>query len=183
MARTVPIILAVALLAVAAGCSDSSATELRTYNPWNVGELQADLQVAAEKSGDCWTPASSTSRPDAWRCSADSTIHDPCFLKGDRAACIEAPWSDQVVLLRLTEPLADGASNGDTLWALRLKGGEQCLAIGGATTTAAGQRLNYSCENGDVYGSVDRSGQLWMATYQPHGESEQVPRGVEIAWR
>ncbi|MCW2598876.1 MAG: hypothetical protein JWM02_705 [Frankiales bacterium] len=49
-----------------------------------------------------------------------------------------------------------------------------CGALGGATDAIAGQRLNYGCKNGDVYGNVDRSTPVWTVFYRATGAAELV---------
>lgn len=181
------VLAACVLAVVAAGCSSSATpTELRVFNPWDVSGLRDGLDVIAEGTGECFTPAASVDRPDGWRCAAGSSLHDPCFIGGEpvRAACLDAPWSTSVTLLELPDAPARPAATSDNgaLWAMQLVGGERCLAIDGATATAAGQRLNFTCDGGDIYGTADRTRDRWTVTYQADGEAEQRPREVEVAW-
>jgi hypothetical protein len=91
------------------------------------------------------------------------------------------------VLLYLTESLPSEFSNqgGDTdlPWALELANEEQCVLIGGATTTLAGMRLNYDCTNGEVYGENQGSDEAWRVFYQASGASDIREVDVRVLWR
>ena len=52
-------------------------------------------------------------RPDAWGCTTSGGVLDPCFensfVAPDEAtevACLDTPWSTEVVMLTLTAPLS-----------------------------------------------------------------------------
>jgi hypothetical protein len=149
-------------------------TEVRVVVPFTPGGLVASLTVAARASGSCWTASlASASRPDAWRCMAGNSIHDPCFVgpagADQVAACLQSPWSSRVTLLTLSGPLPGNAARPGNLldgspWALELASGERCTMLTGATWGVAGLRVNYGCP-GDVsvVGDLDRSGPTWRA--------------------
>lgn len=90
-------------------------TDVRFFLPYFRGELVSELTVAGNASGVCSLPSlADIGRPDAWACT-DSTsreFYDPCFENPEAApnehgelACLESPFSTEVVLFTLTEPL------------------------------------------------------------------------------
>jgi hypothetical protein len=151
-------------------------------------------------------------RPDAWDCiSIESEIFDPCFesLMMDpealeQLACVDSPFSTEVTLLTLTEPLvrekeapdpgtdpsmAMGQSADDAIdpwdlpWALELANGDQCTLLHGTLTVMAGQIVHYGCVNGGmVLGETNRTQPLWTVSYLADGESASSLVDVAVAW-
>lgn len=193
-----PLVLILAMtLAIAAGAQESPvATTVRIFTPFNAGGLVVGLASTAELSGSCFTSSVATpERPDAWRCSSDNAILDPCFqdILGDATtlACAQEPFSANVVLLTLTAALPEsGASASETPafsglpWALELENGQQCTLLTGATAPIAGLRINYGCSDGSlVAGSMDRSLPVWRVFYQAATRSLSLDQtGVVTAW-
>jgi hypothetical protein len=90
-------------------------TNMRYIVPFTPDGLNPQLQATATEDGVCTDPsAQALNRPDAWNCTgANNQIYDPCFenpfLPPDQpalVACADSPFSPEVVVLRLTEPLA-----------------------------------------------------------------------------
>jgi hypothetical protein len=71
---------------------------------------QAKLPQEAYKkmTGDCWTNSIGSSRADAWRCMAETTLIDPCYQieKTDQLICPkELTGSENTILLDLNKAL------------------------------------------------------------------------------
>jgi hypothetical protein len=138
---------------------------------------------------------------------AEGQIYDPCFENPfilpdalGQVACFDSPFSTDVVVLTLTEPLvrekeapdagmslaqAAGMSIDpwDLPWALELANGDQCTLLGGTLTVQAGQTVHYGCvDGGMVLGEVDHRQPVWTVNYLAEGEvaSQLVP--VTVAW-
>lgn len=174
----------------------SAVTQTRVFTPFDAGgELVVGLAVTGEVEGSCEAnSAASPERPDAWRCSAENEILDPCFQNvlrdGEPLACTEDPFSADVVMLTLSTPLPDPTvTDGPDFaaglpWALELANGQQCTLLTGATASVAGMRINYGCPDGaQVVGEVNRRLPRWRVFYQTAARSlslEQV--GVATAW-
>lgn len=126
-------------------------TEVITFTP--------PLPTTTVQDGSCWTNSISTTRADAWRCTVENTIYDPCFAlpdQTDTVVCGANPASEELGFpLHLTEPLPQAeipeqaqemaAVNG---WLVLLADGTLCNFATGATTGVNGERLNYLCDNG-----------------------------------
>lgn len=149
-------------------------TEVRVIVPFGPGGLSSSLTVIARATGSCWTPSvASGNRPDAWRCMAGNRIHDPCFVgftgAAQVAACFGSPWSSDVVLLTLSDPLPGDVNRPPGLltgppWAVELASGERCTMLTGATWGVAGMRVNYGCPgDASIVGEIDRSAPAWRA--------------------
>ncbi len=147
------------------------ATQVLTYQPWTPQGLSPRITATATTSGSCWISASKSMRPEAFRCTAGSTIHDPCFSSPFQSTSVACPvlTPDDVVVINLTAPLpySTGSTTGGLqAWLMVLSNGQKCSAAGGATTTLEGMRLNYHCTNGFIYGDLDDGKPTWTARFQ-----------------
>ena len=103
--------------------SDMARTDLRYVVPYTPDGLNPGLTVAATEEGICgFASSQALDRPDAWDClSASSQVYDPCFenpfvLPDDlgEVACFDSPFSTDVVVLTLTQPLERQKEAPDT---------------------------------------------------------------------
>lgn len=171
-----------------------AATTVRIFTPFNAGGLVVGLDSTEELTGSCFTGSIATpERPDAWRCSSDNAILDPCFqdILGDHTtlACAQEPFSADVILLTLTAALPEPEASEEPAfsglpWALELDNGQQCTLLTGATAPIAGLRINYGCSGGSlVAGPVDRSLPAWRVFYQTADRSLSLDQvHVATAW-
>jgi hypothetical protein len=92
----------------------SARTDVRYVVPFGPDGLNPGLTATATEDGVCGFPSSAAlDRPDAWDClGAEGQIYDPCFenpfLLPDEpgeVACLESPFTTDVVVLTLTDPL------------------------------------------------------------------------------
>lgn len=160
------------------------------FGPTGVSDPSYTVKKAG--SGSCWTGSLKTERPDAWRCSVGNLIRDPCFssetIATDFVLCLDVPWSTTAENVRLEEELPSEMANSelDTQrtepWGLELVDGQRCGLMGGATTTLAGHRLNYGCQQGYVVGDLDRSTPAWTALYGADEASSVRAEPVRRVW-
>jgi len=167
-------------------------TDVRVIVPFVQGRLSPAFTVHARLSGRCFAASLATQgRPDAWRCMSKNMILDPCFQELGQMllACLPSPWSTRVTLLAAAEPLPLGQANHEHLlahlpWAVELADGERCQVLTGATTSVAGMRLNYGCEDRttSIIGDPDRTEPRWRM-FEQHGNGAEVRLvGVATAW-
>ncbi len=167
-------VLCTAAAALAIPAPAAAQTTVVIFSPWASSGLRHGLTVSERAKGSCWTHSLSTDRSDAWRCFKGNDILDPCFAGPSRSvliACAEGPFSQKVVLLRLSKPLSDGENPTTKMlqpkaepWGLRLRSGDTCVFVTGATDVVGGERLNYACrKTGWVIGAPDRSTAVWEA--------------------
>jgi hypothetical protein len=134
---------------------------VRHYNPFVPGGRIRPGLTVEERDGSCWNGSLKALRDDAWRCVSGDYIYDPCFSytgKDSVVACANDPWTSSVTRLRLTEPMPyDFANTNDdkSSWALILESGDRCVLSSGATITVAGQRADYTCDQGSVVFEFD----------------------------
>jgi hypothetical protein len=92
----------------------SARTDVRYVVPFGPDGLNPGLTVTTTEEGLCGFPSSAAlDRPDAWDClGAEGQIYDPCFENPFTAtdepgevACLESPFTTDVVILTLTDPL------------------------------------------------------------------------------
>ncbi len=188
--------LALALLA-GAGFAQSSPTQVRLFVPSAGSDEVVGLTVSAERPGACFARSlASPERPDAYRCSSDDRVLDPCFRDpvggDDRLVCASGPHATEVMVLTLGEPLPPGlAAHAYDLdlrvgrpWVLELEDGRQCGALTGATTLVAGMRVDYGCDDGAwLVGPIDRSQPTWRIFVGSPGLGPVYERAaVAVAW-
>jgi hypothetical protein len=163
-------LLAGSSITVACGAPTSTtatATQVIVYEPLGLRAAPAaDIVVASTASGNCQGSLAST-RPDALRCFVGHGILDPCFLPPapdtSVAACPSGVPPGKVELVTLTQPPpSSAASSPPSVWGIVLVNGAHCQIDTGATTTVAGQRLNYDCDDGEaLFGEPDRAPAVW----------------------
>ncbi len=188
----------------------TARTDIRYVVPFTPDGLNPGLTATAtEEEGVCgFSSSAALDRPDAWDClGAEGQIYDPCFenpfLAPDQpalVACFDSPFTTDVVVLRVTEPLVrekEAPDAGMSLaqaagvaidpwdlpWALELVNGDQCTLLHGTLSVLAGQTVHYGCANGGmVLGEVQHQDALWTVNYLAEGEvaSQLVP--VTVAW-
>jgi len=78
------------------------------YNLYNGIDVREGLKVRRAR-GHCWIGSIvDWSRNDAWRCMKGHNIQDPCFESPsvrEEVVCSRDPWTSEVLVLDLTEPL------------------------------------------------------------------------------
>ena len=184
-------------------------TDVRYVVPFGPDGLNPGLTATTEEEGVCgFASAAALDRPDAWDCTgAEGQIYDPCFenpfiLPDDpgQVACLESPFTTDVVVLNLTAPLvrqkeAPDAGMGlaqaagvalepwDLPWALELATGDQCTLLGGTLTVVAGETAHYGCADGGVVlGEVNHRQPVWTVNYLAQGEVASRLVEVVAAW-
>jgi hypothetical protein len=184
-------------------------TDIRYVLPFTPDGLNPGLTATATEEGVCgFASAAALDRPDAWDClGAEDQIYDPCFENPFSApdalgevACFDSPFSSDVVVLTLTDPLVrekDAPDAGASLaeaagvsidpwdlpWALELANGDQCTLLGGTLTVQAGQTVHYGCTNGGtILGEVQHQDALWSVHYLAEGDVASRLIAVGTAW-
>jgi hypothetical protein len=184
-------------------------TNIHYLSPFTPDGLNPALNVTATEDGVCGYPSSDAiGRPDAWDCISESDlVYDPCFenpfaVEGElrQVACFDSPFTTDVVLLTLTDPLvrekeampdpgpdqltaSAALETWDLPWALELANGEQCTLFGGTLTVVAGQVAHYGCTGGGmVIGETDRTQPVWVVNYIAQGEYITTLVEVVAAW-
>jgi hypothetical protein len=187
----------------------TARTNVRYVVPFTLAGLNPGLTATATEEGVCgFASTVALDRPDAWDCiGAEDQIYDPCFenpfIPPDEpaeVACLESPFSTDVVVLTLTDPLvrekevpeagmgmvqAAGVSIDpwDLPWALELANGDQCTLLGGTLTVLAGQTAHYGCrDGGTILGEVQHQDALWTVNYLAEGDAASTLVPVVAAW-
>ena len=200
---------AVAAQEVTPAAGSTARTDIRYVLPFTPDGLNPGLTATATAEGVCgFSSSAALDRPDAWDClGADDQIYDPCFenpfLSPDepgQVACFDSPFTTDVVVLTLTEPLvrekeapdagmsmaqAAGVSiePWDLPWALELANGDQCTLLRGTLTVMAGQVAHYGCADGGmVLGEVDHRQPVWTVNYLAAGDLASSLVLVAVGW-
>jgi hypothetical protein len=187
----------------------TARTDIRYVLPFTPDGLNPGLTATTTGEGVCgFSSSAALDRPDAWDCQdGDGQIYDPCFdnpfIPPDepgQVACFDSPFTTDVVVLTLPEPLARekevpdaGTSMAqsagvsidpwDLPWALELVNGDQCTLLGGTLTVQAGQTVHYGCVGGGtILGEVRHQDALWTVNYLAEGEVASRLVAVNTAW-
>jgi len=113
-----------------------------------------DIQISSKKA-DCWTASISSIRSDAYRCSVDNGIHDPCFIdpfheSEDAVICPSNPYDKDayIGLAKIEKRNELNDKNYESYpWYIELQDGSGCHFMTGATTTMADMRMDYGCDS------------------------------------
>lgn len=185
--------LVISLSLAAASPAHGRTVELR-YTPFAVdGSLRDGLRATPQFGGSCVTGSFLVAAPGAFRCTAATDIYDPCYLDAKAStpersvmACVSAPWSRNVLRLRVRGPLSSGAAAPPTgpPWALRLASGRLCLLVGGAASIVSGRRMNYACGERYLFGIPDATRPTWrIRQARTPGGSRMRQVAIATAWR
>lgn len=184
----------------AAQAAVPASTDVHIVLPFGPDGLHAGLNAAETVSGVCsFSSLMSTGRPDAWDCLDEANqIYDPCFENPyappdapGALACFASPFSSDVVLLEVTEPLARDKAPGsasdvhpwDVPWALELANGDRCTVLADIGVVLAGESVYFACaDGGTILGEVDRTRPLWTVHYLADGAGETTLVAVSAAW-
>ncbi|MFH8737180.1 serine/threonine-protein kinase [Streptomyces sp. NPDC017964] len=169
-------------------------TQVNTIAPWAVGGYPADdITVTGETIGSCWSSSEATMRLDAWRCTAESVVLDPCFAPDEspeqEALLCMGTQPNRMVRLTLSEPLPGNnfhIPGGPTINPIIviLPDENTCRVMTGATTVLAGERMNYSCEGGGyLYGDPDKSDPLWTISYSSDKAGASISTPIDAVYQ
>ena len=131
-----------------------SATVQRYFAP----EYGVAVDTRSLSAANCWIHSVVSDRPDAYRCSTDDGLIDPCFTSGTEPSILACPINpyDQVKYYSVEdsqlEQLAVASSTGDQPWFIKLNDGTECNFDSGATSLVAGMRVDYMCNNNKYSG-------------------------------
>lgn len=166
MLRAVVVIFAI----TSSFCLFAQDTELKLYRPFGEVTQQAPIVIKEEKSGQCWQQSQRIKREDAWRCVAEGTVYDPCFVKQfgshTQAICPQSPWVGNSVQINMSSPV-DNSQHAELdmsetfPWAIELTTGEKCQAVDSGETFD-GLAVRYRCDSQTVLlGHVQRCKAEW----------------------
>ncbi|MFF8029049.1 protein kinase [Streptomyces sp. NPDC007896] len=172
----------------------ATQTQVVTISPWSPdGTPAGGITVTGRSSGSCFGTAESTMRTDAWRCSAGDRILDPCFSPdsnpGDTSALCLDGAPNRMVELSVPQGFPgnnDHRPGGPEIEpiTLVLSNGARCSFTGGGTSTLAGQRLNYGCDNGGyLYGYPNKTAALWTISYSAPNSGASVSTPITTVYQ
>jgi hypothetical protein len=159
------LLLAVSVLVLApAAAAAATRTHVVRVSPVNAsGQLRAGYRVTDRARASC--QPGSEAVPSLYRCFGDdSLIRDPCWQTGAHSAiCLTAPWRHTVSRLAVHGGFGTPLAGGSSLpWGLRLRDGERCVLLQGATELVQGKRVNYGCSRTSfLLGRPDRRDAAW----------------------
>lgn len=155
-------------------------TVLKLYRPFGEVVEQVAPVVKQKLSGVCEEQSRLMLREDAWHCSAEGKVYDPCFAKEGahqkNVICPQSPWSDESVEIEVNSFLNN--ADHQTLdmsttfpWAIELVTGEHCQAVETNEVYDA-MPVRYSCDSqNSLIGYIQRCKSVWSML-------EKTPQGV-----
>jgi hypothetical protein len=177
-----------------AASARSRTTSLHVYLAFRADRhMASSLKVVTRSRGECSSASHVSTRVDAWRCGPAQGFYDPCFANGGRATgpviCPQAPWSNRVVLMRLSKPLPVASNpTGDPLrsgpWGIVTATGKHCRVIATGTINVAGMRVSYLCVGGGyLVGEERRATQPWKIFYLRNMHANRLTEvSIASAW-
>src|SRR5882757_8267743 len=118
----------------------------------NIVHFVPSVPTGDTRGGSCWSRSiAAPARHDAFRCTEDNGIHDPCFIvppNHDRLVCGADPALKQDgFLLKLTKPLPKTShlARRNEPWILKLADGSICEATTGTMPAINGQPARWAC--------------------------------------
>jgi hypothetical protein len=162
--RRLLVVILIAAAALPATAAAAAKTRVVRVSPLtSSGQVRAGLRVVTTKPGTC-QPFSETVAG-AFRCFSDSNfVLDPCWKAGAHTViCMPNPWAHTVTRMHVRGRLGKPSTTFPNLpWALKLRDGEHCLALQGATSVVGGKRVSYGCgRRGSLAGSPNRHHSVW----------------------
>lgn len=167
-------------------------TIVKIWTPLTLsGKPAPGLKISKVVSGSCWEGSLSINDPNAWRCTSQNTIYDPCWVNetGTIAYYAPYPWSHTAIKIQLTKPLPYSLSNTGkpmTGWALQLANGQNCVvSTGGGLPIYFGVHLDYSCTQGWA-GQLRHKGSTMYVQYyggKQGGTASLKTEPVLVAWK
>jgi len=120
------------------------------------------------RSGACMTGSNIVAAVNAFRCSVDNVVYDPCFLAADNTTVVcgaDPALGGAGFVLQLTQPLPAVSLEGRTFpaaWLFQLASGAICRYSEGQSITVAGQRIQYLCSDlTQLLGDIDTTASPW----------------------
>jgi hypothetical protein len=167
------VVSALILVGAASGSAGPQTVIIARVTPFtNDGHIRTGLRIAREAHGTC--ESGSDSLPNnVYRCFFGNVIVDPCWRDWRSSApavvCLEQPWADTVIRLRLAAPPPRSSGHSDLRaepWGITLGSGERCLAFQGAHDTLTGREaapvIDYYCGKSlALVRGVNRSRATW----------------------
>ncbi|WP_298337222.1 hypothetical protein [Ferrimicrobium sp.] len=168
-------------------------TKIVVYEPFTINGIAPGIKVTSQQSGSCWEGSIASNRPDAWRCTVANGIYDPCFSDpygNGEVACPEATSPDQVMVIKLTQPLPysmenppSDAQTNPTPWAYQLTNGTRCGVSTGANTAIAGLTVWGFCANDDqLVGNINTSGEIWSVLMESPNSTSLTSIKIAKVW-
>lgn len=120
------------------------------------------------RSGACMSGSNIVGAMNAFRCSADNVVYDPCFVTRDNAAVVcgaDPALGALGFVLQLTQQLPTVTLEGRIFpgaWLFQLANGAICRYTEGQSITVNGQRIQYVCSDlTQVLGDIDTTATPW----------------------
>jgi hypothetical protein len=123
-----------------------------------------------EREGSCLTNSFSVRRAEAWRCTVDDQILDPCFTAadGETIVCGAFPGTDSPGFrLKLTAALPAAAlppGAPASVFMIRLADGTLCHSASGPALALNGKAVHFNCVGGSPSAQIVLLGDLQEGT-------------------
>lgn len=139
--------------------TDITATQVITFIPATI--------PTETQSGSCWTGSVAVSRADAYRCTVDNMIYDPCFVVDDAPTVIcdaDPSTGSTGFVLALTEPLpAQEIVVAPAPWLIELADGQVCGVMTGTRPVIGDRAASYGCPDQSYLFEDLQPGEVWLA--------------------
>jgi hypothetical protein len=191
------VLIAVATVALGALAADPAAmagtlTSTQIYRAFTPSGAPA-IAVTNTIQGHCFRGSVWANRNDAWRCTSDNLLYDPCFSSSKAKGivlCPEAAWKRSGVEIVLTGglPTQFGNWRAPTTdvrpWGVQIMSGAKCMLEGTGPIINPKVVGRYACMNGQwLWNQPNRTLQPWKIRIAPVTATKLTRRtGIAVAW-
>jgi hypothetical protein len=167
-------------------------TQSIVFDPWiSPTQLSPLVHVKSRTTGQCMGQSFTSDRGDAYRCTADDFIYDPCFVTpwavyGEGGSEVACPGTNpnSIIVIRLTSPLPKynaSAGAAPNVWMVVLDDGEQCYSTSGSAGIVTSGNLSetFICPKSDtqLFGAVNKDSPTWkIYEQQEQGSNRRLYR-------
>ena len=188
----VAVAVALTVLAMGSVAMATTRTSVRIYQAFASSGAPA-IGVTKTINGHCFAGSSQANRNDAWRCTSNNLLYDPCFSSSKAKGivlCPAAAWKRSGVKIVLTRGLPGKFGNRRVPstnvrpWAMQTISGARCVLEGMGPLISSKVFGDYACTNGKwLWNQPNRKAQPWTIFIAPVTATKLTTKArIAIAW-
>jgi hypothetical protein len=172
------------------------------YFEYDSDKLLPQHQVAHEVEGSCHYSSQVNPRPDAFACTANGAVYDPCFVDNkltshSKLACPKTPWESGLTVINLKGDLPSPNKQVNFFeakpWAVELEGHIKCLvttynqnSFGHSLAGLESHSLctgHYSNKSEiKLFSKIDRSKPFWLTILDEDKHQRLTTKRINVAY-
>lgn len=172
------------------------------YFEYDSDKLLPHHKVVSETDGKCLYSSQINPRPDAFSCTSNGVVHDPCFADNkltshSKVACPKTPWDSEVTVINLKSDLPSANSQVNFFeaqpWAVELEGHINCLVtthnkndLGHSLAGLESHSLCFSHygkkSETKLFSKIDRSKPFWLSILDDDKHQRLTTKRINVAY-